>query len=102
MNESIDADIAKKEIASLLQQCVGILCSEAIREVQHYVEHGEPEMAFEGLFIELIEVGKIPKSVDKVSCLQLGVYLKLDVESVLDDAFWMKFNQFLEAESEAD
>lgn len=95
MNDSIDTDTARLEIDSLLEQCAGVLCSEAIGEVRHYVDHDEPEMAFEGLFIELMQAGKIPESVDKVSCVKLGEYLNLDVESVLDDDFWMKFTQFL-------
>jgi len=95
MNDSIDTDVAQQKIESLLDQCAGILCSEAVGEVRHYLEHDEPEMAFEGLFIELMQVGKIPEPVNKVCCIKLGEYLNLDAESVLDDDFWMKFNQFL-------
>ena len=59
--QTVDTDIAQQKIELLLEQCAGVLCSEAIGEVRHYVDHGEPEMAFEGLSIELMQTGKIPE-----------------------------------------
>ena len=96
MSKSINIDAAQKKTELLLQQCEGILCAEAADDVRHYIEHGEPEMAFEGLFIELMRIGRVPESVDKKSCVKLGEYLNLDVETVLDDDFWIKFTEFLE------
>lgn len=79
----------------ILNQCRSVLCEDAINEVTHYVEHNEIEIGFEGLFIELMQVGSIPECVDREACIELGVYLNLNVYSVLDDEFWRKFIAFI-------
>lgn len=38
-----------------------ILSVKDIKEVEHYFNHSEYEMAFEGLLIELTKLGKYPK-----------------------------------------
>ncbi|KLV04647.1 hypothetical protein ABT56_14410 [Photobacterium aquae] len=95
MNEFIDISIAKEKVQAILDLCLGSLCEDAVSEIVHYIEHNEPEIAFEGLFIELIQLGVLPKNVDKTSCIELGEYLNLDSESVLGDEFWSKFIAFL-------
>ena len=92
---SDSTDTTQQKIEFIVDKCTDILCSEAIREVRHYLDQGELEIAFEGLFLELIQVGRIPESIDKVSCVQLAKYFHLDVESVLDDNFWVKLTHFL-------
>ncbi|WP_298867888.1 hypothetical protein [uncultured Gimesia sp.] len=43
----------EKLVINLLEPCRSLLDPELLTEVDHYLEHGEPEMAFEGLLIEL-------------------------------------------------
>ena len=96
MNDSIDISIANKKLNAVLELCREILCDEAIAEVVHYIAHDEPEIAFEGLFIELMQQKTMPDAIIKKDCLALGQYLKLDSESVLDPDFWKNFIIFLE------
>ncbi|OMH38970.1 hypothetical protein [Motiliproteus sp. MSK22-1] len=85
MSDSIDINIANKKVSSLLNQCRAVLCEDVICEVVHYIKHGEPEIAFEGLLIELMQVDELPQNVDKISCIELGKHLNLDSESVLKE-----------------
>lgn len=96
MSDSIDTDIANEKVSILLDQCREILCKEAVDEVFHYIKHNEPEIAFEGLFIEVMQLGYVPQGLDKAGCIDLGKYLRLDRESVLDDDFWRKFVAYLQ------
>lgn len=95
MSKSIDIGIANEKLHVILNDCRDSLCEDAINEVLHYIEHGEPEIAFEGLFIELMQLGIMPKNIEEADCIELGRYLRLDRESVLDDEFWRKFISFL-------
>ena len=102
MSDSIYIKIANKKVSTLLNQCREVLCEDAIGEVVHYIEHSEPEIAFEGLLIELMQVDELPQNVDKTSCIELGNHLNLDSESVLDDNFWEKFITFLQRPTRSD
>ena len=95
MSESIDFVKAQSKLENLLAQCKTTLCSEAVEEVQHYIDNNEPEIAFEGLFIELMQLEKLPEGVSKEDCISFGKYLKLAEDSVLDDEFWENFTKFM-------
>lgn len=60
-----------------------------------YIEHDEPELAFEALFLSLMKVNYLPASLDKNKWRSIGKYLHLDGEGVLDADFWSKFLKFL-------
>lgn len=53
-------DSFDQDISDLIDSC-GL---EAMSGVDHYLYHGEPEMALEGLLIELIKANRFPESVD--------------------------------------
>lgn len=70
------------------------LDKEAIDFVQHYIEHDEYEMAFEGLFIEIMKLEEIPK-IDLFKSKEIGKSLKMNEESVFDFDFWNKFDNYV-------
>ena len=96
MNDSIDIITVNKKIKAIIELCRDHICKDALSEIIHYIDNSEPEIAFEGLFIELIQLGTLPKNIIKASCVELGRDLNLNRESVLDDDFWNKFIAFLE------
>ncbi|WML46754.1 hypothetical protein RCG23_14005 [Neobacillus sp. PS3-34] len=80
---------------SKLKQCIAvskvILSTDVIKEVEHYFNHSEYEMAFEGLLIELTKLGKYPLGFNFLEWKALGEHFKLDKESVFDVSIWTKF-----------
>lgn len=56
------------------------LITDSIESTEHYLEHGEPEMAFEGLFFGmfLLEAPRLVRN--KQEYLEIARKLKLDVE----------------------
>ncbi|MET3195190.1 hypothetical protein [Bacillus sp. OAE603] len=68
-----------------------VLDTEAIKEVRHYYNQGEYEMAFEGLLIELIQIRKYPKGFIFHDWKGLGEVYNLNNESVFDASIWSKF-----------
>ena len=85
---------AKSFITSLLADVKEQLDEESIEAVEHYVDHDEYEMAFEGLFIELIKLN-IKPSIDTKKILEIGKFLNLNQDSVFDDTFWDKLINYL-------
>ena len=79
----------------LLNQFTDDLDDESIDAVLHYLEHDEYEMAFEGLFIELIKVNAVLSVEDANKCLKIGENLGINKDSVFDMNFWQKLNTFL-------
>ena len=67
---------------------------ESIEAINHYLEHDEYEMAFEGLFIEIMKLEEVPK-IDFVESMKVGRKLKLNEESIFDFEFWKKFETFI-------
>ena len=46
-------------LRKLIEASKGILTAETLSSVMHYYEHGEYEMAYEGLVLKLIRSGNI-------------------------------------------
>ncbi len=69
------------------------LNQESIEGVEHYLNHDEYEMAFEGLFIEIMKLKKLPE-LDMKESEEVALRLKLDEESIFDANFWDKFKTF--------
>lgn len=74
------------------------LDEESYNAVEHYLNHDEYEMAFEGLFIELIQ-SKSKPIIDFKNSRKIALALGLDKESVFDGDFWIKFEKFLRKKS---
>ena len=80
-----------QRIGAIIQDCRGILSDRALEVVDHYNEHGEFEMAFEGLVIELIKADAAPDSFDYEEWCGLLRAIGLDQEQVFDVEIWNKF-----------
>lgn len=71
------------------------LDKESIESVTHYIDHDEYEMAFEGLFLEIMKLKSVP-DIDLVKSREVGKSLKLNEEAVFDYLFWEKFESYIE------
>jgi hypothetical protein len=78
-------------VGEIIQACRSILPDDALKEVDHLFEHGEPAMAFEGLVIELMQADVVPPPYDFDEWCALARDCGLDDDPVFDGAFWMKF-----------
>lgn len=85
----------KEYILLTLEIVESKLDSESIDFVNHYVNHDEYEMAFEGLFLEIMKLEEIPK-IDFLKSKMIGELLNLNEESVFDIDFWHKFKIYLQ------
>ena len=85
---------ARGLLQELLDECKQKLDSESIKEVQHYITHDEYEMAFEGMFLELIKLGYYPEAICSNKYIGLGKSLRLDIESVFSPDFWTSYRQY--------
>lgn len=86
---------AAKVILSLMDDNKSRLDPESFSAIQHYVEHDEYEMAFEGLFIELMGLKFFASNTDLSNYIELARNLGLDHDSVFDENFWPKFISFV-------
>ena len=78
-------------IGEIICSCRTILPDSAMREVDHYFANGEPEMAFEGLVIELMNADVVPPTYDFKEWRALMRDTGIDVDPVFDGDFWQKF-----------
>lgn len=90
----IDWTDINKFIESVLLEVESDLDPESSKAVRHYLRHDEFELAFEGLFLEIMDLNK-PILLDFQKCWDIGKHLGLDRESVLDSKFWDKFNKYI-------
>src|SRR5688572_3411762 len=88
---------ANQMLARLLRENLGNLNAHSQKAIAHYIHHDEYEMAFEGIFIDLMEAGRISSDRNLEEYEQLGKKLNLDKESVFDGDFWDKFVRFIES-----
>ena len=65
-----------------------------LKEIEHYLNHDEYEMAFEGLFLSIMKSKKKFK-IDIGTARKIAIELNLNIESVFDDGFWKKFESYL-------
>jgi hypothetical protein len=82
---------SEKRLEKYINSSKELLSIEEIREVEHYFNHSEYEMAFEGLLIELTKLGMYPKDFNFLEWKALGEHFNLDKESVFDESIWEKF-----------
>ncbi|TBM16195.1 hypothetical protein EYY86_07760 [Hafnia paralvei] len=80
----------------LLNIYADILDPDTYSSVIHYLEHGEYEMACEGLFIDLIEANFQPQKIDIEYYLKILIKLNLNNESIFNADFWKYLNNYLE------
>jgi hypothetical protein len=80
-------------IRKSLEENQDSLDQETIDFVNHYLQYDEYEMAFEGLFIELMDLGQ-SSNVDLEKSWEIGQELELHKYSIFDETFWVKFEIF--------
>ena len=85
---NIDTEMQIKDI---IDNCRRILPNDVIKEVQHFYEHCEYEMALEGLVIELIKADIAPANYNYDEWRELMQNIGLDKEPNFDGEFWSKF-----------
>jgi len=83
-----------KFIRYALVQVESFLEPEVINSVKHFLDHAEFEMAFEGLFIEIMKLDAIPK-IDMVQSKKVAEQLRLNEETIFDFKFWNKFERYI-------
>jgi hypothetical protein len=88
-----DWEFIKSSIEAILNSVSHKLERSLIEQVLHYIEHDEFEMAFEILFIELMNTKHLPL-LDYKKSRQIGELLELDKETIFDPSFWEKFIDF--------
>ena len=71
-----------------------LLTTEGFEAVNHYFEHDEFEMCFEGLVIELISNNLYPSEFKFSEWIEIALEYGLDEHSVFDGFFWKNFNQW--------
>lgn len=100
MNKNHDFSIMITSVLEeLLERFGNLLDDESINSVRHYLDHREFEMAFEGLFIELIKIDTVFSKNELINCIHLAQKLGLDNESVFDGEFWESLNRFSDSKN---
>lgn len=84
----------KEYIEELLNESKDDFDNETINFIRHYLKHNELEMAFEALFIEIINLKKYV-FLNTKKAKEIALILKLDKEPIYDFDFWKKFEGFL-------
>ncbi|WP_109700671.1 hypothetical protein [Chitinophaga deserti] len=85
-----------KYIKATLNQCRPFLIHEkTIVYVEHYLKYGEYEMAFEILFLGIMDSGKVPM-IDVNKGMEVAKLLRLDKETIYDVNFWTNFKVFMQ------
>ena len=79
---------ALSELRSLVSDLDWALDDGSRSGVNHYLDHGEPEMAFEILGLHLITNSIEVDRRTAEAIMDLGSRLSLDIESVYDPTFW--------------
>ena len=79
------------EVESCLATSLALLSEEGVKEVRHYLHHGEPELALERLLLELMAQERAPVGFDFNEWLELARRAGLDKDAVLDANVLEKF-----------
>ncbi|WDR87345.1 hypothetical protein [Burkholderia ambifaria] len=97
MNENeMDFTFVKCQLLLLLEAYEGKLGQETVDAVRHFIDHDEYEMAYEGLFIDLMNIAFDPNEISVDIYRKIGEDLNLKEESVFEEGFWEKFEGYLD------
>ncbi len=95
---SVQTSDGYKELGLRLKACIGLLgfemTIEAVEHVNHYIEHGELEMAYESLVLSCIKEGVgCDKHVSK-ELHSIGIDLSMETEAVFEANFWQLAREY--------
>lgn len=85
----------KHFIQRTLKEVESRIGQQSIDSINHYVDHDEYEMAFEILFLIIMELKDFPK-IDLLKSKQMAEFLKLNEETVYDTDFWNSFISYIQ------
>ncbi|KHS62171.1 hypothetical protein QT13_21035 [Pectobacterium brasiliense] len=85
----------KNSISKLIDLYGKNLDEEIINSVNHFLEYGEYEMAYEGMFIDLMSIDFSPDDIDVSHYIKICIRLGLNEESMFYFDFWNKLNSYL-------
>ena len=88
---NIDINI---QIKKIIHDSSKIISKDAIKEIKHFYEHGEYEMALEGLIIELMKSNVVPDNYNYTEWCELIQSIGLDEEPNFYGDFWVKFTEW--------
>ncbi len=93
-----DWNLISSDIEKELEANIDVIPAERVADVRHYLTHGELSMAFEYLYLEIIEKSnsKMFLSPDRVKELATLFSLDDEVECMIDHEFWKKLTSFIE------
>lgn len=94
-DKQIDFFSIKESLMLLLNSYSERLGIETYDAVKHYIDYDEYEMAYEGLFIDLMEINFNPREIDFEKYLEMGILLNLNKESYFSSNFWLYFNNYI-------
>jgi hypothetical protein len=86
---------------TILAGVLDMLDDETASSVEHFLDHAELEMAFEGLCLELMRLRKSAPANLSNDILALAKASGLDKHSVFDAEFWPKLHRFTLSEEQA-
>jgi hypothetical protein len=86
------------EIQSEIDANRHIIPEDRITDIEHYLDHGEYSIAFEYLYLEIMERqdALFVLGVDKAREIALFFELNDESECMVDGKFWPKFEAFLD------
>ena len=95
-SQAPDFERARQFILETLQQQEALISAENAGYVRHYVRHDEYEMAFEVLFLSLMEHPRPAAGVDFAQAVEMARELRIDGEegSVFDADFFTKLSRY--------
>jgi hypothetical protein len=85
---------AAERVRLFYEASSALISEDAAEGVRHYLEHGEHEMALEGLALELIAAKAAPAGIEFSAWEALARELHLDDEPTFDGDFWRKFTEW--------
>jgi hypothetical protein len=97
--DEINFDYVETFIQSQLDLLRGKLEPRTFEAVNRFLSHAEYEMAFEGMFIDIMKLKEVP-AIDFKECFAVAKSLRLDEESVLEEDFWQKFEKYIQENTE--
>lgn len=80
-----------EQLKTYIDATKAVIPIEELSEVEHYYDHNEPEMTFEGLVIDLMTASKYPEGFNCEAWKELVMHYGLDPESVFRSDFWTEF-----------
>jgi len=92
----------RREVVQLLGYCREMVSEETIAEGERLLDHGEWEMAFEGLALDLMQSSEVPYFFNRDRVRALALKLGLNRESVFDGRFWEKLEAWVHREPPAE